>query len=56
MTSFALDDADKIRDRIYSELHNDIMINYGIIETGTRMGSLLCILNDLKVSIIAFLD
>ncbi|KAI6190772.1 hypothetical protein M3Y97_00154900 [Aphelenchoides bicaudatus] len=44
-----LDNTDKIRDRIYGELHSNIIMNYGIVETGARMGSLLCLLHDLSI-------
>jgi hypothetical protein len=43
------DSTDKIRDRIYSELHNNILLTYGVSETGSRMGALLCLLHDLNV-------
>ncbi|KAI6181830.1 Nuclear receptor domain-containing protein [Aphelenchoides besseyi] len=43
------DNTDKIRDRIYSELHSNIIITYGVNETGARMGSLLCLLHDLNM-------
>lgn len=46
----AFNNTDKIRDRIYSELHNNIILNYGIMDTGARMGALLCLLHDLNVS------
>ncbi|CAD5228658.1 unnamed protein product [Bursaphelenchus okinawaensis] len=41
--------SEKIRDRIYSELHSNIIITYGVNETGARMGALLCLLNDVQV-------
>lgn len=46
--------ADKLRDRIYSELHSNIILTYGVSETGARMGSLLCLLNDLNVSLLLY--
>uniref|UniRef100_A0A914DQ46 Uncharacterized protein n=1 Tax=Acrobeloides nanus TaxID=290746 RepID=A0A914DQ46_9BILA len=40
---------DRIRDRIYAELHNNLIMNYGITGTGTRLGSLLCLIHDMNV-------
>jgi uncharacterized protein involved in propanediol utilization len=50
-TASNIDNTDKIRNRIYSELHSNIIMNYGIMETGARMGTLLGLLHDLSVSL-----
>lgn len=42
---------DRIRDRIYAELHNNLIMNYGITGTGTRLGSLLCLIHDMNVCV-----
>lgn len=47
---------DKIRDHIYSELHSNIIMTYGLMETGARMGSLLCLLHDLSVSFLKIFE
>lgn len=36
------------RDQIYRELHDDICRNYSIVETASRFGSLICLLQDIQ--------
>ena len=55
--SFLLTDnktAEEVRDRIYSELHNFLILNYGLSGTGARLGGLLFILHEINVSILSF--
>jgi hypothetical protein len=51
--SFLLADnktAEEVRDRIYSELHNFLILHYGLSGTGARLGGLLFILHEINVS------
>jgi hypothetical protein len=43
---FNNDSMSAFRNQIYQELHDDIMHNYGTIETANRFGSLVCLLQD----------
>jgi hypothetical protein len=45
----SFDTTDKIRDRIYAELHNNMILTYGVAGTGSRLGSLLCLMHDLNI-------
>jgi len=42
-------DTEKIRDAIYAELHADILLNYGLAETGPRLGAVLAMIQDLNM-------
>jgi hypothetical protein len=40
----------KVKDTIYGELHNNLVINYGIASTGVRLGTLIDLIYDFNVS------
>jgi len=42
------------REIIYSELHNNLILNYGIAATGLRLGLLMDLIHDLNVKNIFF--
>jgi len=44
-----VEDTDKIRNQIYSEIHNNMILTYGVSGTGARLGSLLALLHDFNL-------
>uniref|UniRef100_A0A915D2T3 NR LBD domain-containing protein n=1 Tax=Ditylenchus dipsaci TaxID=166011 RepID=A0A915D2T3_9BILA len=44
-----VEDTDKIRNQIYTEIHNNMILTYGVSGTGARLGSLLGLLHDVDV-------
>ena len=42
--------AENVRDRVYSEFHNYLIMKHGVSGTGARLGALLFILHELNVS------
>lgn len=39
----------KVKETIYSELHNNLVLTYGIASTGIRLGSLIDLIQDFNV-------
>lgn len=50
MVKFDAQISETVCNQIYAELHNDLILNYGVENTGARFGSLLNMLHDLNVS------
>lgn len=48
--------AEQIRDQIYSELHNYLILRYGVSGTGARLGALLFILHEINVNFFIFIS
>ena len=44
----------KVKETIYSELHNNLVLTYGIASTGIRLGSLMDLIQDFHVKNLYF--